>query len=326
MRSNAGREEPADTVPAPLRVVYRPAGARGTDLSGSMPVLTAVRFGASGTAPEAPLCIDVGLDPLLGPPVVELWPAQGEVRTGHGIVRYAHDDHYLFAVIEEDERAHGGVLPTAEVVYAAIREFQHRSPFPHLLRMWNYMDQINEGAGDMERYRQFCVGRGRGLGNAYGGPYPAATAIGRQRGDHLLQVFWLAGRIPGTAVENPRQVSAYQYPRVHGSVSPTFSRATRAPDGTVLVSGTASIVGHISRHHDDAMEQLEETVRNLQALPTQAASKQPDLLKVYVRDPALAQPVAQRLRELYPQSEAIFVVADVCRKELLIEIEAIRHR
>jgi chorismate lyase / 3-hydroxybenzoate synthase len=322
MRTNAGMEEPADTVPAPLRVVYR----RLADLPGSAPVLAAVRFGAGVAVPEAALCIDVGLEPLLGPPVAELWHGQGPVRTGReGSVRYAHDDHYLFAVIEEDERAHGGVLPTAEAVYAAIRDFQHQSPYPHLLRMWNYLDAINDGVGDMERYRQFCVGRGRGLGSAYGGPYPAATAIGKQRNDHVMQVFWLAGRIAGTAVENPRQVSAYQYPRVHGPVSPTFSRATRVPDGTVLVSGTASIVGHISRHHDDAMEQLEETVRNLQALPAHAGSKQPDLLKVYLRDPALAQPVEQRLRELYPHSEAIFVAADVCREELLVEIEAIRH-
>ena len=59
--------------------------------------------------------------------------------------------------------------------------------------------------------------------------YPSATAIGRHHSDHLLQVFWLAGTAPGQALENPRQVSAYQYPRVHGPVSPTFARALVAP-------------------------------------------------------------------------------------------------
>ena len=80
-------------------------------------------------------------------------------------MRYAHDDQLLFAVIEEDERAYGGIRSTAEKLYAAMRQFQEHCGFPHLLRMWNYFDAINEGDGDVERYRQFCVGRARGLGD-----------------------------------------------------------------------------------------------------------------------------------------------------------------
>ena len=49
--------------------------------------------------------------------------------------------------------------------------------------MWNYLDAINEGDGDAERYRQFCVGRARGLGRPNGKRLPAATAIGRQQTD-----------------------------------------------------------------------------------------------------------------------------------------------
>lgn len=331
-------------LPAALRVAYQP-------LDGAAPpwpagVLAAIRFGAhinneagdrvraGNLTTAAALTIDVGLEPLHGPPTAELWFAGGPVHTGQwsdpsasaSQVRFAHDEHYLFAVIELDERQHGGILPTAERAYAAIRQFQEQSAFPHLLRMWNYMDAINEGAGDMERYRQFCVGRGRGLGNVTQS-YPSATAIGRHHSDHLLQVFWLAGTAPGQALENPRQVSAYQYPRVHGPVSPTFSRALVAPDDTLLISGTASIVGHVSQHLDDAMEQLEETVRNLTAFNAHVSdcrtSASKDLLKVYVRDPALTTPVAARLRQLYPNSDIIFVAADICRQELLLEIEAV---
>jgi chorismate lyase / 3-hydroxybenzoate synthase len=324
-RSIAG-EQPADSLPAAIRVAYRP-------LDGMEPspadVLAVIRFGASkaSQAASAPLTIDVGLEPLQGPPMAELWFSKGPVHTSRsGMVRYAHDGHYLFAVIEQDERAHGGILSTSEHVYAAMREFQQQSAFPHLLRMWNYLDAINEGDGDLERYRQFCVGRGRGLGHVTQA-YPSATAIGRQQADHVLQVFWLAGKVPGTAVENPRQVSAYHYPRIHGPVSPSFSRALVAPDQTVLISGTASIVGHVSQHLDDAMEQLEETVRNLTAFNSHARRRGPtaskDLLKVYVRDAALSAPVAARLRQLYPDCEILLVAADVCRRELLLEIEAV---
>ncbi|MBL8267649.1 hypothetical protein [Steroidobacter sp.] len=330
MRSSSG-EQPIQSLPAALRVAYLPLdGATAWPAN----VLAAVRFGARpGEASDAALTIDVGLEPLHGPPSAELWFATGPVHTGQwsdaasgSQVRYAHDEQHLFAVVELDERQHGGILLTAEHAYGAIRRFQQQSRFGHLLRMWNYMDAINEGAGDLERYRQFCVGRGRGLGDG-AQSYPSATAIGRHRPDHIVQVFWLAGIAPGQALENPRQVSAYHYPRVHGPVSPTFARALLAPDQTLLISGTASIVGHISQHHDDAMAQLEETVRNLGSFAPHVSPRRPDaskdLLKVYVRDPELTPSLAERLHQLYPDSEIIFVAADICRRELLLEIEAI---
>lgn len=311
-----------------IRVEYHEPDASASTPSG---LLAAVRFGTRAPrVPLAPLEIDVQLAALQGSRSAELWFANGPVRTGSsGLVRYAHDDHFLFATIEEDERSHGGICSTAEVAYAAMRRFQEQCSFPHLLRMWNYLDAINEGAGDLERYRQFCVGRARALADDVSTPYPAATAIGRQHATHQLQVYWLAGLQPGVAVENPRQVSAYQYPRVHGPVSPSFSRATVVGDGTVLISGTASIVGHISQHQGDTLEQLEETLRNLSALTThagrhQSAPTSKELLKVYLRDPALVDPIAARLRQAFPHSAAIFLAADVCRRELLVEIEAVR--
>jgi chorismate lyase/3-hydroxybenzoate synthase len=312
-----------------IGVEYRPLAALA---SPAPDVLAAVRFGApAGRRADAPLTIDVQLPTLQSPPTAELWLADGAVHSGRSdTVRYAHDERFLFAAIELEERSFAGIEAAAEAAYVTVRRFQQHSGFPHLLRMWNYLDAINDGEGDLERYRQFCVGRARGLDLQAGERYPAATAIGRQHATHQLQVFWLAGRHGGTAVENPRQVSAYHYPRAHGPVSPSFSRATVAPDGrTVLVSGTASIVGHISRHPGDALEQLDETLRNLTALLAHSGSQSTpatrDLLKVYLRDPALADPIAARLRQMLPQAEALFVAADICRRELLLEIECVRQ-
>src|SRR6185436_10200075 len=245
-----------------------------------------------GYAGAAPLSINVRLQ-RLGGPSAEIWHATGPVRAGRdGIVRYAHDDELMIAVVEEDERAYGGICSTAQTLYATVRKFQEQSGFPHLLRMWNYLDAINEGEGDAERYRQFCVGRALGLDRPNGKRLPAASAIGRQQATHQVQVFWIATRVSGTAIENPRQVSAYHLPRVHGPMSPSFSRAMVAPDHTLLVSGTASIVGHVSQHDGDAQGQLAETLRNLATVTAQAsvrrdAAHRQDLLKVYVRDPTL---------------------------------------
>jgi len=160
----------------------------------------------------------------------------------------------------------GGLAGAAAYVYSHIAEFQLRSKYRHLQRIWNYLDDINTGAGDDERYRVFCSGRSAGLTALGLERFPAATAIGRRDGSHRLQVYWLAARSAGLALENPRQVSAYRYPRRYGPVAPGFSRAMLAPGIGLLISGTASVVGHASHHPGDLVAQLEETVNNLQTV------------------------------------------------------------
>ena len=125
-------------------------------------------------------------------------------------------------------------------------------------------------------------------------------------------------------IENPRQVSAYRYPREHGPASPSFSRAALGPDHTLFVSGTASIVGHVSRHHSDPLAQLDETLRNLQALNALPESRS-DLLKVYVRDPVHAALIRQRLLAWSAPQQTLLLSADICRRELLLEIECVKR-
>jgi chorismate lyase/3-hydroxybenzoate synthase len=196
------------------------------------------------------------------------------------------------------------------------------------------MGDINAGEADAERYKQFSVGRARAFADADaqspGMPWPAATAVGTLDGRRRLLVCWLAGTEAGDPVENPRQVNAYCHPRQYGPASPRFSRAMLAPEGTLLVSGTASIVGHDSLHVDDVTAQLEETLRNLDAvtakagLQRQARACRVPLLTVFLRRPGDAAWVAQRLRDHY-RAEPRFVILDaaICRPELLLEIEAI---
>lgn len=317
----------SDRSASPVRVAYQSASA------GNLPadVLAAINFGmAPPNPPEDALSVQVRLEPLNGSAYRELWLAHGPVSQGHsGHIRYAYDAHHLFGVIELDEREHGDIATTTERAYSAISEFQRQSPYPHLLRMWNYLDAINLGMGDQERYRQFCIGRARGLEGMQKTAFPAATAVGHQGTTHVLQVFWIAGRTNGTAIENPRQVSAYRYPRLHGPVSPTFARATLTPDQTLLISGTASIVGHASVHDDDVGAQLDETMRNMSTLRALAGtSGGSTFLKAYVRHPAQAQIIADRLSHILPpefrDSEIIYLSADICRRELLLEIEGVQ--
>ena len=168
------------------------------------------------------------------------------------------------------------------------------SATPHFLRIWNYFDAINEGEGDQERYRQFCSGRAAGLGPSFADNYPAASAIGSRNADKRVQVYAIAARVAGTAVENPRQWSAWRYPRQYGPTAPGFARGMRAPTHSpqLYISGTAAVVGHASHHADDIDAQLDETMKNLESLLQSAQSKTPlghgvgDILKVYVRNPS----------------------------------------
>jgi chorismate lyase/3-hydroxybenzoate synthase len=145
----------------------------------------------------------------------------------------------------------------------------------------------------------------------------------------------MAGREPGTMLENPRQVSAYDYPRRYGPAAPSFSRAAVIPASLLLVSGTSSIVGHASLHAGDVSAQLDETLSNLDVLLLRARDAgqvasatlgAESLLKVYLRPGVDAQGVEDKLRRrLGGDVPLIMLEADICRAELLIEIEAIQR-
>ncbi len=296
--------------------------------------LAAVVFGPSANGACDPRCIHVDLKPLRGAGGIEVWRAAGRVETGRaGLVRFAADADHLAGLIELDEREHGGLAPAAERAYAAIQRFQASSAHPHLLRVWNYFDAINRGVADSERYKQFCVGRARGLASCPASRYPAATAIGRRDGEPRLQVFWLAGRTAGAPLENPRQVSAYHYPRRYGPAAPTFARAMLVDHRLLLISGTASIVGHASRHANSLAAQIDESLANLQSLLAHATAVAPalparwgerTLFKVYLRNGAAADEAAAHLaRSLPVGAQCLILEADICRSELLVEIDCV---
>ena len=327
-----------DLPPAPQRLAVDYIHAPGPQaLLGMSETLAVFGFGAlapSSAAIDDPRYLHVPLSPLREAAApYEVWRSAGPVETGReGAIRYSHDGALMFGVLEWEE-PDGGILHASAHAYAALVAFWRDSDYPHLLRIWNYFDAITLGEGDSERYRQFCVGRVQGLGDVDTRTLPAATAIGSRDGRRVLQVYWLAAREPGLPLENPRQVSAYRYPREYGPQSPTFARALLPPSPRVplLLSGTASIVGHASQHADSLRAQLDETLTNLDSLLGAARERAPTLsphldgtsrLKVYVRDATDADAVAAQLEaRLGTRVPWLMLHADVCRRELLVEIE-----
>lgn len=216
---------------------------------------------------------------------------------------------------------------TAERIYSTLLESLDTVAHQHLWRVWNYFPRITDGTGDQERYRRFSVGRARALAAAGIGEQslPPATAIGTSAGPWV--VIFLAGETPCLPIENPRQTSAYLYPRAYGPASPSFARAAIVKDRgrpeALVVSGTASIVGHETRHPGRWREQLGEIHKNILSLLTSArVEADPALLRLYARPHVPIEAVSRELTHLWGTEVPIIALrGSICREDLLIEIE-----
>ncbi|WP_411852589.1 pteridine-dependent deoxygenase [Stenotrophomonas sp. LGBM10] len=334
---NASPPARAFTPPGPALFAARYAPSTGRDDALADPH-TLVVFGFGTTPSPAPVddprWLQVPLAPH-GPARIEIWRSAGPVQCGRtGTVRWSHNGTVQFGALEIDE-VDGDIAAATEQAYARMSAFLAQGAFPHLLRTWNYLDAVTDGDGDQERYRRFCVGRVRGLQTLDEAALPAATCIGRVDGVRRLQVYWLSACEPGLPLENPRQVSAFRYPRQYGPQSPSFARALLPPPATglpLLQSGTAAIIGHASQHTGSLIEQLDETLTNLQSLIDTARQQRPalspalgadSLLKVYVRRADDMPAIAARMAALPAAPPFLVLHADVCRAELLVEIEGL---
>ena len=337
MRSAASQLSDSVSRIEPLSVDY---STLGTDEPLGDNVLAAVVFGSRTPGPDDPRCLRIDLEPLVGAGLSEVWRGAGPATIGTaGPIRHVEDGRCLAGWLELDERRVGGLVAATEAAYRGLLRFQAQSPYRHVWRIWNFITDINEGKGDEERYKLFCLGRARAFAAMHASSpdvgYPAASTVGKQRGARTLQVCWLAGRDACTTLENPRQLSAYDYPRQYGPAAPSFSRAALTPDPLLLVSGTASIVGHASVHVGDVAAQLEETLANLDNLLRHARARTgfgsaelgpASLVKVYLRRATDAAAVETRLRErLGPEVPFLILAADICRSELLLEIEVVQR-
>jgi enamine deaminase RidA (YjgF/YER057c/UK114 family) len=272
-------------------------------------------------------------------PQIDVWCAGNRLERGGepGGLHWCDDGDWLWACLDLPV----GATDLAEVsrqAYAQVFALLQERGGRHLLRLWNYLPRINADGGGLERYRQFNWGRSQAFIDAGMDGFegaPAACALGKAGGG--LSVRFLAGRSPPLPLDNPRQVPAYRYSPHFGPRSPTFSRAALAEVGEgqllLLISGTASIVGERSLHEGDVEAQVDETLRNLQAVIEAAHARctarfsVPELeCVVYVRHPEDALKVRRTLEAALGAdalaAQAVILQADICRAELLVEIEA----
>lgn len=224
----------------------------------------------------------------------------------------------------------------AYAIYKKIIQISKIYKKPNIIRMWNEVPRINQNENDVERYKKFCYGRS----NAFeeegfsDNNLPAASALGSYNNNNV-NVYFISANIFGKPIENPNQVSAFEYPKQYGRRPPSFCRAlflSLESRNMLFVSGTASIVGHKTIHIGNVTEQTHQSLLNIKTLMDQSygstkATYLPNFktstLKVYLRYIADYANVKAIIDEYsVTDHNVIYIQADICRSDLLVEIES----
>lgn len=305
-------------------------------------LLAVMRYGASSRELETLKCpvVSIPIPELRREQLVEVWSSASAVAMAeHDGVRYASNGQALFGVCRREEPVGSLLDVLTQAGYKEIFRLLKEEGYRHLLRVWNYFPGINEEQDGLTRYQRFCVGRYHAFADfnpEFENMLPAASVVGMEAPG--LLIYFLASREAGMPVENPRQVSAYRYPPRYSPRSPSFCRAMAKDWGRrchLYVSGTASIVGHDTHHVGQVQAQSAEVLRNIQALLEQAARVtgtdfrrgSEALLKVYIRRaadfPVVRETVVDQLGD---RVCVLYLQGDLCRADLLVEIEAIYAR
>lgn len=217
-------------------------------------------------------------------------------------------------------------------------------PVSSIVRQWNYIENISVIENEQQNYQLFNDSRTHFYAKAdWRLGYPAATGIGTQSGGVMVEfIAFLGEGLINRPLDNPLQIAAHKYsqgvllgaidPCTRQRTTPKFERGRivgLADKQTIYISGTAAIRGETSLIADDITEQTRITMENIDYLispgnyPCEGASRSYKMLRIYVKNPVQMEEVRTWMKANYPEVTKIYICADICREELLIEIEGI---
>jgi len=226
--------------------------------------------------------------------------------------------------------------------------------FADVIRQWNYVEDIVGydplSEDNMQNYQALNDVRGRYYETAqFIHGYPAATGIGMNSGGIILEFYANKPYIKEEImpIKNPQQKDAYDYSQdvligkalntKHKKSSPKFERAkfiSAENDKIIFVSGTAAIKGEVTLGLGDVAEQTKITIENIRNLISHENLEANHILnnytallfssiRVYVKTPSDMEVVREICDAAFPEVQINYLVADICRDALLVEIEGI---
>lgn len=224
--------------------------------------------------------------------------------------------------------------------------------YSHIVRQWNYIEGItkSETVNDspLQNYQEFNDLRSLYYkkSNFING-YPSATGIGTANGGCMIEVIALKEKQTKNVkpVNNSLQVDAHSYSSdVLGGDSakemselstPKFERGKYmkiGDDGFLFISGTASILGEQTVFPEDAARQTATTIQIIDSLISfnnlnnnrinLIFQPAPVNYRVYLKNKSDYSAVKSLCDSYFGMKNGIFVKADICRSNLLVEIEA----
>jgi enamine deaminase RidA (YjgF/YER057c/UK114 family) len=265
-----------------------------------------------------------------------------------------NDDKLLFAFGLGGSNVVNSVVDQYETVFKQMKSILNKEglSFQHVVRQWNYIENITQYSVYNEvknqHYQIFNDIRSSYYSSSnFINGYPAATGIGTIGGGLCID-FIASYNISGIQlIKSPVQLDAHQYSDsvlennvlVEGiqKSTPKFERAKMLQIGNnkfVFISGTAAILGQDTVNEMNVDYQTKLTIDNILALITpsnllkyniQTECKVPicRLLRAYVKRKDDAFIVEQICKSKFSNAAVNVVISDVCRDNLLVEIEGV---
>lgn len=277
--------------------------------------------------------INLELKNLSGKEYIELWVSENEAQYGSSNqFKYSFNETHMFGIASSDNELEQ-TEKTAYSIYQNLFEITKNTHYPYINRIWNYIPDINtKNNAKIEHYTAFCRGRWNAFKNNYPFQYPAGTGIGNNTKN--TGVCFLSSASNETIfVENPKQTPAYHY---HNEGAPCFSRGCYDNTlDTFCISGTASIINNLTKGTEDIKTQFKTTLKNINTLISKEnllnynldknyTLKDIDCIKVYIKQEKDSKLIKDLCSHAFSNKASIaYLQADICRPELLLEIEGI---
>lgn len=208
--------------------------------------------------------------------------------------------------------------------------------FKNIARQWNYIEKITQknNQENQTNYQTFNNIRTSFYkkSNLHSN-YPAATGIGIKQGKVIIEI--IANNLPeknNKPISNPDQVDAHKYSKeilntYSEKSTPKFERAKlilKPKTSQLLVSGTASIQGEQTVHKDKPIEQTNQTLKNISELTKQINFNlnQISYSRTYINNNENSKEIIKTINKELPKSDNIFIIADICRNNLIVETES----
>ena len=210
-------------------------------------------------------------------------------------------------------------LPVREQSEQAFRKVEEilkteQMNFGDIVRQWNYLERITDITHGNQCYQDFNDVRTLFYASsAWESGYPAATGIGTQYGGILIDFNAVSGEVDIVPLDNDWQRAAHVY-------SDEVLISHRADTEESVTTGDVLLQTEITLENIQHLIGLEEGRENL---PEHSGKL--GLLRVYLKNEEDAPAVKVDLDKLCPDLPIAYLYADVCREELLIEIEGIAY-